>query len=200
MIIFDFDGVLVKSKSLYLKAICLVFRRKGYNTPKNEIAYALGNRIEKLLSMIGVNKGVKRIRKEMNDYVIKRAGSLKPCPFISEVNKIPCIKIVVSNSVKRYMVPFIRRYKLNFREIIGPELSSKEEIFRKLFRKYKIRPSEAYYVGDRAADALIARKVGCRSIIISNKYSWDSRKKILEKNPDAVVSNLKELALLLQQD
>ena len=60
-------------------------------------------------------------------------------------------------------------------------------------RKKKIDKKEVFYIGDRVADILVARKVGVKSVIILGKCAWDSKKEILSSNPDFVIDDLAEI-------
>lgn len=198
LLVFDFDGTLARSKQLYSDAIYRALRGKGYSVSKKDIKGVLGNRVEILLSRLKVRNNAEEITKEINDYVVKRADMLKPCPFVQEINRIAGVKIIVSNSLVSYMMPFIKKQKLEFKEVMGPELSSKQEIFRKLFREYKVSSREAAYIGDRAADARIAKTVKCKSIVVSNRYSWSNRAEILREKPDAIIGSLKDLRAVIK--
>ncbi len=198
LLIFDFDGTLARSKCLYIEAIYKTLKKFKYRIPRKKIGKVLGKRVEEVLSILNIKKDIIKIKKEINDYALKRADTLKPCPFVQEINKIEGRKILVSNSPVSYMMPFIERQKLEFEEIIGPKFNSKPEIFRKLLRKYKVLPREAAYIGDMAADVRIAKVVKYKSIVVSNRYSWSNGAEILREKPDAIIGSLKDLRTAIE--
>lgn len=193
LLIFDFDGTLARSKQLYVQAIYKTLNEYGYRTTRKEIEKLLGKRVEEVLSILNIKKDIIKIKKEINNYVLKKANNLKPCPFVKEINKLEFYKVVVSNSLVAYMKPLLKKQKLEFDKLIGPEMKSKLQIFRYIFSKYKVKSHEVIYIGDRAEDVEIARLAKCKSIIISNKCSWSSLAEILKEKPDAVVKSLKGL-------
>ncbi len=199
LLIFDFDGTLADSRQLYKEAIYKTLRKHGYNITKGDVERVLGNRLEILLPMLKIKKGFGILKREINDYVIMRASMLKPCPFVKAINELKGFKkVVVSNSLAEYIKPLIRKNNLKFNGIVGPEMNSKQQIFRHLFREYGAKPYEAVYIGDRAQDVQIAKSAGCKSIAVSNRYSWDSRKAIEKNKPDAIIKTLKELNKVLR--
>ncbi len=198
LLIFDFDGIIAKSKSLYREAIIKILNKHGYSIAKRDIEGMLGQRLETIIPSLGIKRDFKIMKREINDFVIARANKLKPCPYIKSINSLKgCNRVVVSNSLVGYMKPLIRKNKLKFDEVIGPEMESKQRIFRHLFKKYRVKPSEAVYIGDRAQDVQIARAVKCKSIAVSNKCSWNSRNEIIKEKPDAIITNLKDLNQLI---
>jgi pyrophosphatase PpaX len=200
LLIFDFDGTLVRSKWLYKEAIYKTFKKYRIIKTKKEVERVLGNRLEVLLSMLHIKKNVKILKKEINYYVLKRAGKLQPCPSIASVNKLKDYKkVIVSNSLISYILPLIRREKLKFNEIAGPKMHSKDEILRHFIKRYRISPDEAVYIGDMAMDVRIAKRVGCKSVIISNKCSWSSWAEIEKAKPDFIIANLRELKKTLDK-
>ena len=78
----------------------------------------------------------------------------------------------------------------------GDKFKSKEDLIRKLRKKMKLKKSEVAYVGDRAGDIKMARKAGCLSIAVINKYSWNPKEEIMKEKPDFAIRNLKQLRRL----
>ncbi len=196
LLIFDFDGIIAKSKSLYREAIIKILNKHGYSIAKRDIEGMLGQRLETIIPSLGIKRDFKVMKREINDSVtaVAKSNKLKPCPYIKSINSLKgCNKVIVSNSLVGYMKPLIKKNKLKFDEVIGPEMSSKQRIFRYLFKKYRVKPSEAVYIGDRAQDVQIAKQAGCKSIAVSNKCSWNSKKEIEKEKPDALIKSLLSL-------
>lgn len=197
LLIFDFDGTLARSKSLYLNAIYSSLKKSKYRISKYSIKKVLGPRLETLLPGLGINdaKKIKFLIGEVNKIAIKKSPALTACPSISSLRKIlnenRCV--LVTNSLTSYALPFLKKHNLNFLEVLGSDkFSSKQQAFRMLFRKFKVKPSESIYIADRAEDVDVARDAGCKSAIISNKCSWSSLSEIKKKKPDCILRDLIE--------
>lgn len=195
LLIFDFDGTIARSKSLYLDTIYRTLKNNGYNASRKIIKSLLGFRLEFLLQRIGVNGNNKLnlLKKEVNKIVIKKSANLIACPYFKALYPILARNkcVLVTNSIVEYVMPFLRKHKLKFLEISGAEqFTSKQDAFKKLFKKFKIKGNEAIYIADRAQDADIAKEAGCKSIIISNRCSWSSYAEIKRKKPDYIIRDL----------
>lgn len=207
LIIFDFDGTIVDTKKLYYFSILRELKIAGYHSGKAEqrLIANLGMRLPELLKRIGVKnrKEIATMKGRINNYVIKNSESIKRCPHVDAIKNLKkdFHVIVISNSVSSFIRRIAKRLKIEgyFSRIIGGEsFVDKAKVFKSLFREYSIKPHEAVYVGDRAYDAVVARKAGCKSIIIANRCSWNSPADILKAKPDYVISNLAELREILK--
>ena len=58
---------------------------------------------------------------------------------------------------------------------------------------------EVIYVGDRPVDIKLARKVGCKVVVVSNKSSWSTKEDLLENDPNFIIGDLKELKKLIRK-
>lgn len=201
LLIFDFDGTIVKSKSLYLNTIYHTLKKNNYNISKGAVKNLLGLRSEILLPKLGITnpKKIKALRKEINNKVLKKSTNLIACPKIKSLNSIlqknKCV--LVTNSLSKYTLPFLKRHNLKFLIILGSkQFSSKQDAFKKLFKKFNVKPREAIYIADKVQDVDISREVGCKSAVISNRYSWSSLAEIKIKKPDYILKNLREIRKL----
>ena len=161
-------------------------------------------RLPELLKKIGVKdrRQIHELKDKINNYIIKNSKNIKKC---SQVNAIKSLKkqyhvIVISNSVSEFIEDIAKRLGINsyFHRIVGGEsFVDKAKKFKSIFKEHKIKPHEAVYIGDRAYDAVVARKAGCNSIIIENRCSWNPKAKIMKAKPDYVVKSLAELRKIL---
>jgi len=198
LLIFDFDGTIVRSKSLYFDAIYNALKKHKYNPSRKSVRDLLGFRLEVLLEKLGINgaKAISVLKNEVNKKVLKKSAGLTACPNVASLNGIlqknKCV--LVTNSLSEYAYPFLKKHNLKFAMVMGAEkFSSKQDAFRVLFRKFKIKPEEAVYIADRAQDVDIARETGCKSAVISNRCSWSPLNEIKRKEPDYIINNLTAL-------
>lgn len=200
-LIFDFDGTIAKSKSLYLNTIYYTLKKNKYNISKKAVKNLLGFRLEVLFPKLGVGnaKKINVLKKDINKHVLKRSGKLIACPGIEKIREILQKKrcVLVTNSISAYTLPFLKKQNLKFSVVMGSEqFSSKQDAFKKLFKRFKVKPKEAVYIADRSQDIDIARDIGCKSAIISNRCSWSSLNEIKRKKPDYILKSLTEIKKL----
>ncbi len=196
LFIFDFDGTIADTKSLYYKAIYNELKFCGYSYKEIDKAIDLGMNLKKTLRNLGFSFLVSWfLQKRIMKNVKKDIWKVKKCKDVDLIKNIPGYKILVSNSLKEFIIPIIKHLKLNcFKEIYGAEdFSDKAEFIKEYIKKKGIKKENCYYIGDRVADIKIAKKVGCVSIIISNKCAWDNRAEILKAGPDFIVNSFKDL-------
>ena len=128
--------------------------------------------------------------------VKKEVEKVKKCEDVDHIKDIKAEKILVSNSLKEFILPIIKQFRLKscFKEFYGAEdFSEKPAFIKGYLKKNKIKKENCYYIGDRVADVRIAKKVGCKSVIIAGKCAWNSRKELLKEKPDFIISNIKDL-------
>ncbi|MFH1249091.1 MAG: HAD-IA family hydrolase [archaeon] len=198
LLIFDFDGTIARSKTLYTNALYDVLKNNGCHRSKKEVARVLGYRLEVALPMLGIKKKelMERIEKEVNAIALRGARFLTPCPDVSQLNNIlgKRYSVLITNSLTQYAMPFVKARGLKFKEVLGSDMfSSKQEAFKKMFKKLGIKPSEAIYIGDRSNDVDVARDAGCKAAIIANRCSWSLREEILKKRPDYLIEGIKDV-------
>ena len=201
ILIFDFDGTIVDSKQAYYHAMNKHLNILGFNKKEISGAIGIGLSMNETLKKLGFSF-ISRFflkRKIMTD-VLRKANEIKKCKDVDAIKKIRVRKILVSNSLKEFIIPVLKHLELRkeFDEVYGADdFTNKAEFVRGYLRKNKINPKNCFYVGDRIADVKLAREVGCKSVIISGKCSWDSRKEILAYKPDFLLFDLCDLGRVL---
>lgn len=193
LLILDFDGTLADSKKAWYESIVKILKKEKIYCPECEAKLIIhfGLKIPSILEKLEIDKKkAKKIAKEIYAEFLKK--KLKFCPGFSSLKEIKARKIVLSNSMTFVLKKVLGNNQKMFEGIYGGDkFREKSEFIKKLKKNYNVT-----YVGDRAGDIRTARKAGVRSIIISNRYSWNTRQEILSGKPDFVVGNLKELRKL----
>ena len=205
-IFFDLDGTINDAK--WLAHFSLVKTLEYFNLKYDDkkTYEALGNKMPGILKVLDIKFDVNKFRKKFLEYfvegakegAIKRCGNLRPLWKLSK--KYPMT--VISNSQIEFIKVSIDRLNLHgmFKEFYGGEaFDTKDKFLKKMFRKMKIKPSEAVYVGDRFSDVRYAKKAKCIAIAIHNKYSWSSREQIEKENPDYIIKNFFQLRKLIKK-
>ncbi|MFH1452130.1 MAG: HAD family hydrolase [archaeon] len=206
-IFFDFDGTISDAHGIAIKSLVRTLDEYGYNFSQNDVVDLLGSKMHLILKNLGVNPGhLDIIRRRFYKYFKLGAisGGIKPCvslkPLWKLQEKYPLI--VVSNSESSFLRASVKTLGIKglFKRVYGAEkFAQKDEMLVKLFKKMKIKPSEAIYVGDRFSDVEFARDAGCYAVAIHNKCSWSDLKTIKKEKPDYIIRDFRELGRLVKR-
>lgn len=207
VIFFDFDGTISDAKEIAYLSMVKVLEEKGYEFDKEKLLDLMGSKMQVTLKKLNLKtKDLEIVRKKFYKYFTKAAldGGIKPCVSLKPLWKLSknYSLIVVSNSETSFLKVSIKKLKLKglFRKIYGAEkFTKKDKMLKKLFKKMKIKPHEAIYIGDRFSDIKYARSVGCVAVAIHNKCSWSNLETIKNENPDFIIKNFIELEKLIKE-
>lgn len=201
-LIFDFDGTIANTKALYYSAIYNEVKIFGYSYKQVDKVIDLGLSLKNVLRKLGFSFFVAWfLHRKIMKNVTKHVNRVKKCKDVDCIREIKTNKILLSNSLKEFVMPIIKHFKLKscFKKIYGAEdFSNKVDFIKSYLRKNKIKRKNCYYVGDRVADVKIAKEVKCKSIIIAGKCAWDSRAEILREQPDFIISDIKEIKKIVK--
>lgn len=197
LLIFDFDGTIADTKSLYYKAIYDNLKKFGFSYKSVDKAIDLGETLKGMLNKLGFSFITSAfLKRRIMKKVIHDLDKTKKCKDVDSIKLIKQRKILVTNSLKEAVLPILKHFKLKreFKEIYGArDFRSKPSFINKYLKEHNIDKKDCYYIGDRVADAKVAKKVGCNGIIILGKCAWDSKKELLAENPDFVVESIKDI-------
>jgi len=207
ILVFDFDGTIADSKKLYVDIIHDSLLKASYIYPRSSIIKALGPKLEESLLNIRKfdKKTLKVLSKEINSFVTKEARSLKICAEVkSTLKRLKKSKkykiILLTNSVRAFANAFLKKNGLgkDFDAILGSEdFSTKDKALREISRKYHVKREEIMYLGDRAIDYRIAKRVGTR-IVMPYACSWEKTRIMQKKYRKVRVKNLGMIDLMLK--
>jgi len=204
-IFFDFDGTISDARHIAVKSLLQTLDELDYKFDKKKATRMLGDKMTIIFEKLGLpTSGLKRARRVFYEHFIDAAvnGGIKLCVSVKPLQELSknYPLIVVSNSETYFVKKSIKKLGLKklLKKVYGAEkFGTKDELLQKLFRKYKIKPSEAMYVGDRFSDIEFARKAGCVSVAINNKCSWSSLKELMGENPDYIIRDFRGLKKLV---
>ncbi|MEM4605726.1 MAG: HAD-IA family hydrolase [Candidatus Pacearchaeota archaeon] len=206
IIFFDFDGTITETKDIVEKTFFEVLDRLEYKYEKSKIKKLLGVKTEEFFLKIGVDKkSIKKLKNIFYENLLKKIyfSNLKLCSSIKPLYNLKkyCKLIIISNNEREFLDVTIKKLKIEnlFDEVYGADsFSSKDEMLKKLMKKYKIKPNETIYVGDRFSDVIYAKKAKCISVAIHNSCSWSSLKEIKKFSPDYIIKDFKELKKIIK--
>ena len=202
LVIFDFDGTIVDSKTAYYNSISKHLAPLGFSKNKIDetidLGLNLGETLKKFIPSWFYRWVVRR--KIMKD-VLKEVSLVRKCHDTSKIENIRKRKILVSNSLSEFVIPVLKHLRLNrlFREVYCADDFDDKTSFIKMYLKiHGIRPYECIYVGDRVTDVNLAKKIKCYSAIVYGKCSWNSKKELMAAKPDFIVPDLADLKRIVE--
>ncbi len=197
VLIFDFDGTIADTKSLYYNAIYKEVKRFGLSYKNVDKVVDLGLSLRGVLKKFGFSFLTSWfLHKRIMKNVKKSANKVRKCKDVGSIKSISGKKVLITNSLKEFVIPILKHFNLKkeFKEIYGAEdFTNKAGFIKNYLKNRKIKKEDCYYMGDRASDVKTARKAGCLSIIISGKCAWGSRAEILKEKPDFIIEDIKDL-------
>ncbi|MDH3353399.1 MAG: HAD family hydrolase [Nanoarchaeota archaeon] len=207
VIFFDFDGTISDARKIAFESLVRTLDDYGYKFSRDKLLGLMGNKMQIILKGLGLKtKDLEIVREKFYKYFTKAAldGGISPCVSIKPLWKLleEYPLIAVSNSETSFLRASIKKLKLKglFREVHGAEkFVSKDEMLRRLFKRMKIKPSEAIYVGDRFSDVRFAKKAGCFSVAVQNRCSWSSFALVKKEKPDFIIRDFRSLRRVLRE-
>lgn len=205
VIFLDFDGTVSDAHRIAYESFVRTLDEFGYEFDKKLLSSLMGQKMKEMVKGLGLNvKNLSSVRRRFYKYFIEAAlnGGIKLCvpvkPLWELKKNYPLI--VISNSETSFIKASIKKLGLKglFKRVYGAEkFSRKDELLEKLFKKFKIKPSEAIYIGDRFSDVDYAREAGCVAVAIHNKCSWSDLKKIKKEKPDYIIKDFRGLRKII---
>lgn len=193
LIIFDFDGVIVDSKRLWASAVYRALRKRGYKFSESYIADRLKEKLRISLSKLGV-KVNEAIVNDIHDDIIRHIKTIHLCKDLRHLEEIrkDAKTVLLTNSPRYFIMKALKDRKKYFDLILCAEdFDTKKDAIKRLMRKFMAKRNETFYVADMTLDHEIAKKAGCRSIIVLahswNKEFWKN------KRYKFIIKSLKEL-------
>lgn len=184
MILFDFDGTLIKDKKQLYKLWKNIFKKFGktltYDEYKNDFIT------------------------DWKEYVIQKLA-IKPAEIEKELEK-KYIKIISERKIVPNLIRFLQHNQFGIitsgfsegvkkvcnNSGITPEFimssteektSSKIQLLKRTLEKYGLNPENCTYIGDTEYDIIAAKKNGIKSIAVT----WGLRKKEKLTNADVII-------------
>jgi phosphoglycolate phosphatase len=198
LMLFDFDGVLVDSLSLYEKSVNLCLERIGQR-PIETLEEFLDLFEENFFSAIA-RRGVdvaqfmaasKEVTPTLDYGVVKPVANF--IPVLDELKKHSALVIISSNSSFAIRL-MLMKYGFDpyFDDILGADFAfSKIEKIRHAMDRYSTSGNHSLYVCDTAGDIREAREAGVRTVAVT--WGWHPRSRLEKALPDVIVDEPKNL-------
>ena len=202
---FDFDGTIANSKKHLVKIFIKTINKHDFTLTKQQADKLLGEKSAIIFKKLKIPKDkVLLIRKEVSEEMkkvilkIKLCFPLTPIKQLSKKYKLA----IITNANSFYMRAMIKQFKLKslFKNVLTAEqFRYKEQALKQLFKKHKIKPQEAIFIGDRYSDVKAAKATKCISVAISNSCSFSSRAVLLKQKPDFIIKNFQDLKKIINK-
>ena len=207
VLFFDFDGTISDAHSIAFKSMVQTLDELNYEFSRKKLLKLMGIKTHLIFKELGLDPGnVDLARRKFYKRFKKSAlaGGIKLCVPVESLYELKkdYPLVVISNSRTSFIRASIKKLELKglFEKVYGAEkFTSKDKLLKKLFKKMKIKPSEAAYIGDRFSDIEYARDAGCVAIAIHNKCAWSDLKTIKKEKPDYIIKNFKDLKKLVKK-
>lgn len=203
LIVFDFDGTLVDTKKIIYSIIKNLIEKSNYQISLGAIRKGMGNKstLPLLKSFNIKHNDAKQIEKESNYLTIKYASKTKLVKDLKNLRKFKQKKIILSNNITSFINAVLENSKVDFfDEVYGADkFKDKPSKLKQLIKKYKLKPNQVIYIGDKSIDVDIARKVKCISVSIIHKASWSPKEEVLARNPDFAIADLMQLKKVISK-
>ena len=195
-IIFDWSGTLSNDLVPVYNATMKVFEKIGLDTLtlkefKKEYTLPYMNFYKKFKK--GVNK------KNLDKLFSKEIGlTNSPKPFLEGEEVLEFLKqkkikmVLLSSCPQKQLEEDIKNYEFqNFFIDVNGSVHNKVETIVETMHRNNFKSAETIYVGDMTHDIDTGKKAGIMTVAVS--YGYQSREILLEKNPDFLIENLREL-------
>jgi len=201
LFLFDFDGVLVDSLSLYEKSvnICLERIGKPLIASREEFLDLFEDNFFSAIAKRGVDVGEfmaasKAVTPALNYGVVRPVTEL--IPVLAELKKRHGLIIISSNSsfaIRLMLAKF--GFDPYFDDVLGADFNF-SKIEKILYAKghYGTNGGHTFYVCDTAGDIREAREAGVKTVAVT--WGWHPRERLERARPDAMIEQPEDLLRL----
>jgi phosphoglycolate phosphatase len=203
LVIFDFDGTIVDSKTVYYDSINKFLNPMGFDRKLIDSTIKRGLSLSNTLGEL-IPLSIYRwfVKKRIMRGVMREVNKVKKCHDASHISDIHARKILVSNSLSEFVLPVLKHLKMGkvFSEVYcADDFGNKAEFIKHYLKMHAIRPYEVFYIGDRVADIKLSKNLKIHSIIINGRCAWDSNKEIIKAKPEFVVPDLIDVKRVVER-
>ena len=201
LVVFDFDGTLVDTRKILLGIVKKNVEKRGFKLDKKFVKDFGNVPLRKAMKFIVKNKKtLSLIIEDIAKDFIEHAKDVHPCKNLKNLKNLTQEKIILSNSASDFIEIALEKLDIDFfSEVHGADtFDTKFDELEKIIERKKLEVDEVIYVGDRPVDIKLARKVGCKVVVVSNKSSWSTKEDLLENDPNFIIGDLKELKKLIR--
>jgi len=208
-VIFDFDGTIADTMPFSFSRSLELLRKEKIDLPEKEIIKKIksNNYFELMkefkLSWLKIPFMLQIVKQGQRD-LYSQIDKIKIFPGMKNLlkdlrNNNYQIGILSSN-MQRNVNKFIKIKRLNFFDIIYCEsnILGKDQTFRKMMRKYNLKPEEIIYIGDEIHDVEACKKVGIKIIGVS--WGLHTIEALQKNGVDYIVKKPSEILKIINEN
>ncbi len=208
-VIFDFDGTIADTMPFSFSRSLELLRKEKIDLPEKEIIKKIksNNYFELMkefkLSWLKIPFMLQIVKQGQRD-LYSQIDKIKIFPGMKNLlkdlrNNNYQIGILSSN-MQRNVNKFIKIKRLNFFDIIYCEsnILGKDQTFRKMMRKYNLKPEEIIYIGDEIRDVEACKKVGIKIIGVS--WGLHTIEALQKNGVDYIVKKPSEILKIINEN
>jgi len=208
-VIFDFDGTIADTMPFSFSRSLELLRKEKIDLPEKEIIKKIksNNYFELMkefkLSWLKIPFMLQIVKQGQRD-LYSQIDKIKIFPGMKNLlkdlrNNNYQIGILSSN-MQRNVNKFIKIKRLNFFNIIYCEsnILGKDQTFRKMMRKYNLKPEEIIYIGDEIRDVEACKKVGIKIIGVS--WGLHTIEALQKNGVDYIVKKPSEILKIINEN
>lgn len=198
LFLFDFDGVLVDSLSVYEKRVklCLDMIGKPIVQTREDFLDLFEDNFYETIVRKGINledfMSASKSIPTRDDY--HHMEVFTPLLPILEELKKNNILAVISSNVSMVIQVVLSRHGFDgyFKAVLGADCgySKKEKILRAI-EAFQVEREQTYYIGDTTGDIKEAYRAGVRSVAVT--WGWHSKERLQTIAPDFIVEKPEDL-------
>lgn len=205
---FDFDGTISDAKKLTYEVMIETLEEMKFEFSKLKLKKQMGYKTPQIIQGVGIDvKNAPLIRKLFFKKILLKENlkKLKLCVNVKslwDLKKEGYKLIVISNSDSNFINGSINVLNLKglFYKIYGSEkFGSKDELLKKLLKKYNIGKKDAIYIGDRFSDICYAHKAHMYAVAIHNNCAWSTLTEVIKEDPDYLIHDFDGLKKLVEK-
>ena len=201
LFLFDFDGVLVDSLSLYEKSVNICLERIGKPLIASREVFLdlFEDNFFSAIAKRGVDVGEfmaasKAVTPTLNYGLVRPVTEL--IPVLAELKKRHGLIIISSNSsfaIRLMLAKF--GFDPYFDDVLGADFNfSKIEKILYAMGHYGTNGGHTFYVCDTAGDIREAREAGVKAVAVT--WGWHPRERLERARPDAIIETPADLLAL----
>jgi phosphoglycolate phosphatase len=202
-VIFDFDGVIFNTEEPVFRMLKKLLRKHGLKIKTDEELKELWKlNFYKSIEQRGIKgKQLDKFKKECEDELRNMHMHVfhKIPPTLAELSKHYYLAVISSN-FKNILISNLKKRKLlgYFSAVVGADvIESKTRRLEKVLNIFKIKPSEAVYIGDTAGDIKEAKKVKMKTMAVT--WGFHSRQTLKKEKPTFIASKPEQIIKKLKK-
>ncbi|WP_062352417.1 HAD family hydrolase [Bacillus kwashiorkori] len=208
-LIFDFDGTIVDTESLWFEVYYEYFKKKyNYQLPIETFSKGIGSDGEFLFKLIGTDLGeelnmdeclieLHSLFSDHSESLVVRKGVVN---LINDAHKAGYKLAIASSSTKQWVLHYLHKFNLtNYFPIIKTrddvhEVKPNPELYFKTIEALKLHPSEIVVMEDSYNGSMAATRANLRCIAVPNnvtKYTnFPKHIEVYQEFTDITLTNL----------